>query len=69
MLSVTLISNLDKLQSLVDELKREPLPYRGTIILGGQALFQDGVQVPIKGVDFCSKNLEELKSFLKGLGL
>lgn len=64
-LSVTLISNLDKLQKIVKELKSDKNIFNGLIIVGGQALFQDGKITNIEGADLISKDLKELDLFLE----
>lgn len=63
-LSVTLISNLDKLQKIVKELKSDKNVFNGIIIVGGQALYNDNQVINIEGADFISKSLEELGEFL-----
>ena len=64
-LSVTLISNLDRLQKVVTELKSDKNVFDGLIIVGGQALFKGEETVEIKGADFIAKDLKELDNFLE----
>ena len=66
-LSVTLPSNVATLQQIVKELKSDYNLFLGKIIIGGQGLFVNNKMISIKEADFCSKNLEDLKIFLKTL--
>lgn len=66
-LSVTLSSNVATLQEIIKELKSDPNLFSGKIVIGGQGLFCENKVVSIKDADFCSRNLEELKSFLKSV--
>lgn len=66
-LSVTLPSNVATLQEIVKELKSDLNLFSGKIVIGGQGLFCENKIVNIKEADFCSKNLEDLESFLKNI--
>ena len=66
-LSVTLPSNVATLQEIVKELKSDSNLFSGKIVIGGQGLFCENKIVNIKEADFCSKNLEDLESFLKNI--
>lgn len=66
-LSVTLPSNVATLQEIVKELKSDLNLFSGKIVIGGQGLFSTEKIVSIDDADFCSRNLEELESFLKNL--
>jgi len=62
--SVTLMSNLANLQYIVNEIKSDIKIFNGLVVVGGQALYKKDDIIEIKGADFHSKSLEELKSFL-----
>lgn len=64
-LSVTLSSNVATLQQIVKELKSDYNLFSGKVIVGGQGLCINNKMISIKEADFCSKNLEDLKKFLK----
>lgn len=64
-LSVTLYSNVAILQQIVKELKSDYNLFSGKIVVGGQGLYVSDKMILIEEADFCSKNLEELKEFLK----
>ncbi|MDZ7818300.1 MAG: cobalamin-dependent protein [Aliarcobacter sp.] len=63
-LSVTLISNLEKLQKIIKELNSDKNVFKGYIIVGGQALFKDDKPINIEGVDCICKDLKTLDNFL-----
>ncbi len=65
LLSITLPSNIATIQQIVKELKSDPNLFSGKIVVGGQGLFSADKVVSIKDADFCSRNLEDLESFLK----
>ncbi len=65
LLSVTLITNLAHLQDIVNELKSDSKIFGGFIVVGGQALYNEEGVIHIHGADFCSKSLDELKTFLQ----
>ena len=65
--SVTLPSNIATLQQIVNELKSDSKAFSGLIVVGGQALFSNDNNVTIKGADFSSKTLDDLKIYLNQL--
>lgn len=68
LLSVTLISNLANLQNIVNELKSDTNLFDGLLVVGGQALYDGEKLIEIKGADFSSRSLNELKTFLQQHG-
>lgn len=63
--SLTMPSNLHHLQEIIRELREADLPYKGTIIAGGQALFIDAKPIEIKGVDLIANSIQAIVAFIQ----
>ena len=63
-LSITLPSNIVSLKKLVKSLKDDE-GFLGTIIVGGQALFNNEELIQIDGADFVARSLDDLDNYLK----
>ncbi len=64
-LSITMPSNLYLLQEIVQELRGKNSLFKGTIIVGGQALFIDAKPIQIKGVDLIANSIQAVEEFIK----
>lgn len=64
-LSVTLPSNIATLQEIVKNLKSEHNFFSGSIVVGGQGLFNNKQHILIKEADCCCETLDDLDNFLK----